>query len=171
VPPPRDFRSLAFDAARVDASGKNVGRNVYWKLFAIENLMRVVTHSVLLTQVGPDWWTKAVDVGIQKSVASMKAAYSNKPWHGGPGGHEIYFTLLSELTKIVAANSHLFQPIITDIDAWVARLEQIRVPRNVVGHMNWPATNDRRRIDLVYSDLQGLVGKLAAAKSVAFAIP
>jgi len=39
----------------------------------------------------------------------------------------------------------------------------MRLPRNVVGHMNWPHVADRQRIAVFHSDFQALVKKLAAA--------
>jgi hypothetical protein len=67
------------------------------------------------------------------------------------------------LSKIITANSHLFRPVIPDIDQWIARLEQVRLPRNIVGHMNWPHKTDRQRINVVHADLQQLVQQLAAS--------
>jgi hypothetical protein len=87
-----------------------------------------------------------------------------------PGRHAIYYTLLSELSKIIAANGHLFEPIVPEIDQWIARLEQVRIPRNIVGHMNWPSDTDRQRIDVCHSDLQELVKHLAT-KGLNLSIP
>ncbi len=163
MPGTNDFRSYVFDPARVDAAGKNVGQRVYWKLYAIENLVRVMAHSILTAQVGANWWAVAVDPGIQASVQRRRADYTNRPWHGTPGKHDIYYAFLSDLSKIIIANSHLFRPVIPDIDQWIARLEQVRLPRNIVGHMNWPHKTDRQRIDVVHADLQQLVQQLAAS--------
>jgi hypothetical protein len=135
MPAPTDFRTFTFDLVRVDSAGKNVGRGVYWKLYAIENIVRVIIHSVLVVQIGPGWWATATGSQIQKRVAGFMAAYAKKPWHSTPGKHEIYYTFLGDLNEIIRANSHLFVPVIPDIDQWIARLEQIRAPRNIVGHM------------------------------------
>ncbi len=156
----KDFRNYAFDATRVDAAGKNIGQRVYWKLYAIENLVRVIVHSVLSVQVGISWWGQAVDPSIHSQVQRRKSDYATHPWHSSPGGHDIYYAFLSDLNKIISANSHLFLPVIPDIDAWIARLEQVRLPRNVVGHMNWPSSIDRQRIDVVYADLHQLIRKV-----------
>jgi hypothetical protein len=53
--------------------------------------------------------------------------------------------------------------VISDIDAWIARIEQVRLPRNIVGHMNWPNKVDRQRIDVVYADLHQLVQRLSGS--------
>lgn len=161
----KDFRQYAFDPSRVDAAGKDVARNIYWKLYAIENTVRVIAHSVLLAQIGAHWWTVAVDPGIQGNVTRRRLEYASHPWHSTPGKHDVYFAFLSDLSKILAANSHLFTPVIPDIHQWVARIEQIRLPRNIVGHMNWPHKTDRQRIDVVYADLQHLLQQLAASKT------
>lgn len=163
MPAVADFRSYAFDRNRVDASGKNVGRKVYWKLYAIENLIRVLVHSILAAQAGANWWTVAVDPGIQGQVRSRIAEYSKHPWHSTPGKHSIYYAFLSDLNKIIVANSHLFKPAVHDIDQWVARIEQVRLPRNIVGHMNWPSATDRQRIDVFYADIQQLMNQLASS--------
>jgi hypothetical protein len=170
MPTTNDFRNYAFDAGRVDAAGKNVGQKVYWKLYAIENLLRVIVHSILNAQAGPNWWTVAVDPGIQGGVTRRKVDSANRPWHSTSGRHEVYYAFLPDLSKIITANSHLFWPLISDIDQWIARIEQVRVPRNIVGHMNWLSKTDRQRIDVVHADLHQLVQKLISA-GTALSIP
>jgi hypothetical protein len=163
MPKPADFRNYTFDSTRVDLSGKDVGKKVYWKLYAVENVIRVLAHSVLLAQVGADWWTLTVDPAIKASVEYRKADYAARPWHSTPGRHEIYYAFLSDLNKIITANSHLFAPHIPELDQWIVRLEQLRLPRNIVGHMNWLSATDRQRIDVVYADLQHLLRHLGTA--------
>jgi hypothetical protein len=166
-----DFRSRAFDVTHVDASGKDLARTVYWKLYAIENLVRVLVHSILTLQLGKDWWLKAASVDLQKEVARRMTSYGNKPWHSTPGKHEVYYIYLSDLTKILTTNSPQFIPHIPDVDQWTARLEQIRFPRNIVGHMNWLTKVDRDRIDVCHADIQGLVTHLAKKPQLNLLIP
>ena len=170
MPAATDYRNYTFDRGRVDTAGKNIGGRVYWKLYAIENLVRVVAHSVLTAQAGPNWWTVAVDPKLRKRVEDRMNDYASRPWHSTPGKHDIYYTFLSDLNKIITANSHLFKPVIPDIDQWVARIEQVRLPRNIVGHMNWPSATDRQRTDVCHADLQQLVHHLASS-GVTLSIP
>lgn len=161
MPAASDFRSAAvFDLSRVDTSGRDVGRRVYWTLYAIENVMRVIIHSVLSSQIGSNWWAAAVDASLQKKAQRFRSTCTLSPWHSSPGTHDIYFIDLADLNEIVRANSNLFPPIIPDVDQWMARIEQIRLPRNVVAHMNWPNQTDRQRIDVFYNDVRSLVGHL-----------
>ncbi|HXF49067.1 MAG TPA: hypothetical protein VNL73_06545 [Verrucomicrobiae bacterium] len=143
---------------------------MYWKLFAIENLLRVMMHSILTVQVNANWWVATVNPNLQNKVRTRQADYANKPWHSTPGRHEIYYAFLSDLNSIITANSHLFKPIIPDIDNWIAQIELIRLPRNIVGHMNWPHKTDRQRIDVMYADLTKLIQHLPA-KGIGLSIP
>jgi hypothetical protein len=169
--PSVDFRRRAFNIANVRASGRDVGREVYWKVYAVENLIRVVIHSVLSVQVNPNWWKQSVDATLQGKIAGRMTSYANQPWHSTPGKHEIYYTFLSDLNAIITAHSHLFIKLIPDIHQWIARIEQMRLPRNIVGHMNWPHAADRQRIDVFYADVQALVSKLATVPGFALLIP
>jgi hypothetical protein len=163
----KDFRAYSgFDVARVDAAGRSISKDVYGKLYAIENTVRILVHSVLTQQIGANWWNVAVEPKIKAGVKWRQADYTSQPWHSTPGKHDVYYVFLSDLGKIIVANSHLFIPIIKDIDNWVMRLEQIRLPRNIVGHMNWLNAIDRKRIDVVHSDLRLLVHKLVTAGAV-----
>jgi hypothetical protein len=155
---------------RVATSARTVGRGPYWKLHAAENLLRVITHSVLSAQIPTDWWTTAVDTKIQKDAADSAKRYAARPWHTTPGKHGVYYTTLSQLTEIIRANSNLFLPVIPDIDRWIVSIELIRYPRNVVGHMNLPTPTDKSRIDVFYDDVRALTDKLAAG-GLALKIP
>ena len=170
MPAASDFRSgSALDLSRVDTSGRNIGRNVYWKLYAIENVIRVIIHSILSVQIAPNWWSLAASSSMQRKVQRFRSTYTSSPWHSSPGTHDIYYLDLADLNEIMRANSNLFLPVIRDIDQWMARIEQIRLPRNIVAHMNWPNATDRQRIDVFYNDVRSLAGHLAA--SVQLSIP
>ncbi len=161
MPTITDFRTLPFSISNIQASGKFVGKNFYWKLYSIENIIRIIINSILLNQIGANWWDIAVDTTIAGKATRTKSQYSSKPWHSQPGSHGIYFVFLPDLNEIIRANSHLFIPIIPEIDRWIVQIEQIRLPRNIVGHMNWPSEIDGKRIDVLLSDLISLSSQIA----------
>lgn len=172
--PATDFRLYSFDPSRVESSGKYVGRNIYWKLHFIENIFRVIINSVLSAQIGPEWWATAVDGKIRARAKRFKKDYLKRPWHTAPGSHNIYYVHLQDLNEIMRANSHLFLPVLPEIDSWIARIEQLRLPRNIVCHMNFPNPTDRKRIDVFWFDCKSLIGQLQAtvvSKSWALQIP
>ena len=156
-----DYRTLAFNTTLIGDSGKYIGRSAYWKLYAIENLTRILVHSVLSAQISPAWWAVAIDPDTNRQVQKTKKSYAKQPWHSAPGGHDIYYLFLPDLRKIIFTHSHLFRPIIPDIDAWILRIEDIRLPRNIVGHMNWLNVADEHQIDSTYSDMKALIRRLS----------
>lgn len=160
MPIVRDFRTYSFHPARIERCGRFVGRRSYWKLYTVENLLRIFIHSALTAQINPQWWNVAVDPAIRKNVEKFKRHYMARPWHTLPGSHDIYFVFLSDLNKIITANSNLLLPVVPDIDTWIAKIEEIRIPRNLVGHMNFPNGPDRDRIDRIYLEIPALIEHL-----------
>jgi hypothetical protein len=160
--PVQDFRHFAFLPSRVDSCGRSVGSRLYWKLYAIENTVRVVIHSVLSVQISANWWAVAVNGKTITRANAFRRSYAAKPRNAHPGTHDIYLLFLTDLTEIIRANSHLFTPIIPSTNQWIAILESIRVPRNLVGHMNYPNSFDENAIDHAYSQLPVLLAQLAA---------
>jgi hypothetical protein len=160
MPIVRDFRNYSFLPARIDRCGRNVGTKFYWKLYAVENTIRVVIHSVLTIQIGVHWWTVAVDPKIAARAQGFRKSYAAKLKNANPGTHDIHLVFLTDLTEIIRANSHLFTPIVPTTNVWITVLEAMRVPRNLVGHMNFPNAYDRTAIDNAYSQLPSLLSDL-----------
>ena len=170
MPAPRDFRTFSFSNERVERCGKYVGRYNYWKLYAIENTLRVTLHTILSRQIGPDWWTVAVDPEVQKRATKVRDSYTRRPWHTPAGSHDIYYVFLPDISNIMRANSHLIAPVIPTINGWITRIDDIRIPRNLVGHMNYPNLADRQRIDVLHSDMRSLVAQVQT-RGLPIAIP
>ncbi len=156
----RDFRKYAFKPDRIDRCGRYIGGESYWKLYAIENTLRVVINSVLSAQINPNWWSTSADPRLVTNALRFRAQYTARPRHASPGRHDIYLVFLSDLNQIIRIHSHQFRPLIPDIDRWIARLEGIRLPRNLVGHMNFPNYYDRGRIHDAYQRLPVLLSRL-----------
>jgi hypothetical protein len=129
-----------------------------------------VVNSVLTLQVGNTWWGLAVDPKIIARAARFRSHYAVKPSNANPGLEDIHLIFLSDLTEILRANSHQFRPLIPDTDKWIATLEAIRVPRNLVGHMNFPNAFDKAAIDSASSQLPSLLGQLTG-KGVTILVP
>ncbi len=170
MPVVRDFRNYSYDAQRVERCGRYLGRNSYWKLYAIENILRIVVHSVLSVQIGPAWWNLAVTPKTIKKVLETRSRYSRQPQHTSPGLHDIHYIYLTTLNTIIRENSSLFLPIFPDIDQWIAKVEGIVTPRNLIGHMNFPDQRDRQRIDNLHRDIGTLVFSLQQ-KGISLQIP
>lgn len=159
MPIPVDYRTLTYKSNLVADSGKYLGRNVYWKLYVFENIIRTIIHSVLTVQIAPNWWFFVADKKLKDKVNFIKMDYASNPRHTKPGNHEIYYIFLKDLNRIIFLNLGLFRPIVPDIDQWVVQIENIRLPRNVIGHMNWLGKSDKIEIDIAYKKAKSLVRK------------
>lgn len=166
----RDFRTQAFGAAKIRRCGRYIAQRSYWKLYAIENTLRVVITSVLSVQLPPNWWAVAVDPRVAQNAVRYRSQYASKPRHASPGRHDIYLVFLTDLTQIIRIHSNQFRPVIPDVDRWITRLEAIRLPRNLVGHMNFPNHYDRERINNAYNQLPTLLSRLRR-KNIPIVIP
>ena len=172
MPRGADFRmETSFSVTSVKDSGLSIGKKIYWKLYAVENFYRMIIHSILVAQIGPNWWSTAVDQTIQGKAHQFKQKYLKRPWHTLPGTHDIYYIDLTDLNEIVRANSNLFSYLIPDIHEWIVRVETLRLPRNVVAHMNFPNGIDEKRIDVVYEDFKNLVVSSLIPSSLNLQIP
>lgn len=165
MPRDSDFRiGSNFSVAAVNSSGLFIGKRVYWKLYAIENIYRVLIHSILTIQINSNWWSIAVDQNIRQKAQKFRQDYLKRPWHTNPGVHDIYYIHLSDLNKIALVNSHLLVSLIPDIDQWIVKIETLRLPRNVVVHMNFPNPTDRARIGVLYDDFKNLLSSSIASR-------
>lgn len=102
-----------------------------------------------------------MDPDVATKASRFRTHYAARPRNANPGGSDIHLIFLSDLTEILRANSHQFLPVVPDTNNWIATLEAIRVPRNLVGHMNFPNAFDKSAIDFAYSQLPSLVNHLA----------
>jgi hypothetical protein len=150
-----------------------VSRTVYWKLYFVENVLRIIINSILSLQVNPphDWWDVIIGETMKNEVERVRRGYLARPWHTYPGRHGIYYLYLHNLGDIMRDHAEYFLPVIPDVDQWVLKIEQIRLPRNVVGHMNFLSSNDRRRIDSMYDECRRLVQVLQSSKKLVLKIP
>jgi len=157
MPTVSDFRLLQFDFNATVKSGKYIGRQSYWKLYAVENFFRVIIHSILSINIPNDWWNFAVNKTIREKAERFQQNYLKKLWHGKPGAHGIYYVDLRDLNEIIRANAVLFDSVIPDLDKWIIGIEELRLPRNIIAHMNFPSQTDKKRIDVFYDDCLSLV--------------
>jgi len=158
MPSVRDFRTASkFDIGTVSISGRYIGKIAYWKLYATENLYRVILHSILSIQLPPpDWWSSAANENIQRRANRNREDYAAQPWHTTPGQHSIYYIGLGDLNEIARATAEKLRVVVPNIDDFITRVEMVRLPRNVVAHMNFLKAADRNRVDIIYEDFKAL---------------
>ena len=161
-----DFRrSSNFKAKEVNENGRFMGHSIYWKLYFVENALRVIINTVLSIQVDPSWWEFIYDdTPLMKHAERARRRYLASPSHTYPGKHGIYYVYLHNLGDIMRENADYFSPIMPEVDDWVLRIAQVGLPRNCIGHMNLINAEDRKQIDTLYYECKALIRKLQKVK-------
>lgn len=145
-----DYRNFNWNIAGLTSYGKKLGKDYYWKIYVLENTIRVIIHSVLAIQVGPDWWDKVVDPGIRGNALTIRNKYLTQAPQRSPGRHDIYCTYLPSLGRILFDNKGYFYPLLPEVEKFIIGLERIRLSRNLIGHMNVLTGVDKRSITNFY---------------------
>jgi len=145
-----DYRNFNWNTGVLTTYGKTLGKDYYWKIYVSENTIRVMIHSVLAIQVGPDWWDKVVDPGIRGTATRIRNNYLTQTPQRNPGRHDIYCTYLPNLGRILFDNKGYFYPLLPEVEKIIIGLEKIRLPRNLIGHMNVLTGTDKRSITNFY---------------------
>jgi hypothetical protein len=166
----RDFRKARFSQPRIENCAAALGNDSYTKLYVVENVFRVVIHSVLTAEIGPNWPANALTPKMQNEVARFRPRYAGRPRHASPGNHELYYLFLADLAVILRSQRARFDPHIRDVDRWLLRLESVNLPRNLIGHMNVPNSYDRSRVTQAFQALPKLLMQLRGA-NIPFLVP
>jgi hypothetical protein len=155
-----DYRNFNWNTTVLTSYGKQLGKDHYWKIYVLENTIRVIIHSVLAIQVGPDWWNKVVDPRIRGTAVTIRNKYLTQTPSRNPGRHDIYCTYLPNLGRILFDNKGAFYPLLPEVEKIIIGLERIRLPRNLIGHMNVLTARDKRSITNFYKLCTSTVRKL-----------
>jgi hypothetical protein len=133
---------------------------VYPLLYVLENSVRQLIIRVLSSVHGECWWSIAAPAETKSKVQTRKDQEDSKPWHGKRGVHEIYYTDLDDLKRIITSNANWphFQAVLLN-QQWVKqRLEEIETSRNVIAHSNPLEQHDLDRLTVYFGDWQRQIG-------------
>jgi hypothetical protein len=122
--PITDFRISSYNPKAIDNCGRFIGHQSYWKLYAIENLFRIIVHSILSVQISYVWWEVAVDGPTRTKAEYRQSLYSRKSPNDKIGRHGIYYLDLRDLNEIIRANANLIDPVVPDLDSWILRVRK-----------------------------------------------
>ena len=160
MPQISDFREASFSKQKIEGCGKYLGRQTYWKLYIIENTLRIIINSILSVQYhekGGEWWADLAGSKAQQNADRNKKRYLvlEAKFFSKPGKHPIYFVDIKDLGTIIRENFSLFVDVFGDksYNKLVVEIENIIIPRNIVAHMNFPTKTDTKRIDTFFQDI------------------
>lgn len=137
---------------RILKEAEEMSENVYPLFYVLENSIREVISRVMKAKHGDKWWDTKVPNEIKNEVQKRKEKEKENPWHGKRGSHEIYYTDILHLGRIVKNNWSDFRSILPD-DTWLTqKLDEISHSRNPVAHMNPLSQKDIKRIEVYFRD-------------------
>ncbi len=125
----------------------------YPYIYVIENSMREFIILSMVKEYGEDWWNEpdVVPVDVKEDVERYKNREQQKPWAGKKSDdvHEIYYTLLPHLAKIITCNKNwktLFSKVFKTQTFINALIDSTYTLRNNVMHCNPITDYDIKKI-------------------------
>jgi hypothetical protein len=160
-----DYRYRAFSVTKLKRTSTHLGQYQYPNIYVVENCLRIIIHTVLTNQLGPDWWFSVASRKLRDSACYTKKKNAERiirdRRHVKPGGHRIYYTLFTGLLEILNGQAHIFRTYIKRFDEYYVRLEKMVHSRNLVCHSNYPGAFDRRVIKDVAKRTDGILKEIA----------
>lgn len=132
--------------------------SVYTAVAAFENSARKLISSVLLEEVGEDWWGKCVSEKIRKRAESKRNEEERVRWHTQRGEDPINYTQMADLGNIIRQNWGKFEPYIPSVEWAASVFDTIERSRNVIMHSGYLDREDIERIGINIRDWVKQVG-------------
>lgn len=131
---------------------------VYTAITAFENSARRLISSVLLEQVGADWWEECVPNKVREKAQGRRTEEAKVRWHTPRGDEPLNYTEFGDLISIMNQNWDKFEPFIRSLD-WARQIMAIlERSRNVIMHSGELETEDLERIGVNIRDWIKQVG-------------
>lgn len=131
------------DPKLLSAAQKNA--EIYPVIFGFENSVRRVVAAIMEDAFGSDWWIDKVHPEIKDKVTKRMKAEDDYPWHSRRGAAPIYYTDITDLTRIIKNNIKEFQSVVGKdaLQHSLFWIEDIDKTRNVFAHHNPVTKRDR----------------------------
>ena len=131
---------------------------VYTAIASFENSARRLVSTVLLEQVGADWWQTSVPNKVRERAESRQADELKIRWHTPRGDEPLNYTEFGDLISIINQKWDKFEPFIRSLE-WARQLTTtIERSRNVIMHSGELELEDIERIGGLIRDWVKQVG-------------
>ncbi|MBI5080796.1 MAG: hypothetical protein HZC38_01690 [Chloroflexi bacterium] len=132
--------------------------SVYTAIASFENSVRRLVSTVLLEQVGADWWNISVPNKVKEKAELRRTEEQKIRWHTPRGDEPLNYTEFGDLISIINQNWDHFEPFIPSIE-WARQLTgTIERSRNVIMHSGDLEIEDIERIGGLIRDWIRQVG-------------
>lgn len=131
---------------------------IYPLLYVFENSIRNFIILVMEKEFSKDWWNDEIITHssfqtVSRDVASRKKEEKGKRYHGKRNAHEIYYTDVPDLLKIINQYFPIMKKYINERKSWIETMvNSINLSRRIVSHNNPLAKEDYERIKIYYKD-------------------
>ena len=166
-----DYRDAPFNLRILQSYARKIAGDYYRKLYISENILRAGIHSILRVQAGVNWWDQIVDNGSKGTAISVRNNYIQMPTPRNPGNHRIYCVYLSNLGKILFDAKGYFYHVFPNVERLIVLIEQVRLSRNLVGHMNVLTAVEKARVTKLHSLCNELARAIAESPVYSFEYP
>jgi len=144
---------------RVMKDATTMAEHVYPIMYVFENSVREFITRVLRNVHGDGWWSAAAPSEVKNLVQGRMAQEKKHAWHGRRGAHEIFYTDIEDLRRLVTSNRNWphFEPLLHDQNWFATRVSEIKLSRNIVAHNNPLLPNDVKRLEVYFQEWQDLI--------------
>lgn len=131
---------------------------VYTAIASFENSIRKLVSTVLLEQVGADWWQMSVPGKVRERAENRQAEEAKIRWHTQRGDEPLNYTDFGDLISIINQNWDKFEPFVRSLE-WARQLTTtIERSRNVIMHSGELELEDIERVGVLIRDWVRQVG-------------
>ena len=112
----------------------------------------------MTNKYGKDWWSTKIAPSphfrkTQQEIESRKTADNENRFHGHRGSHEIFYTDIEDLNKIIEQFFEDFRPILKQPKSWYDNmLRTINLSRRIIAHNNPLTERDFDRVKHNFAD-------------------
>lgn len=130
----------------------------YPLLYVFENSIRNFIQLVMTKKYSKDWWSIKISTNkhfkkVCQEVGSRKAADNENRFHGKRGSHEIFYTDIDDLSKIIEHYFNDFKPLMRKKKFWYdSMLSTMNLSRRIIAHNNPLTKRDFDRIKYNFAD-------------------
>lgn len=131
---------------------------VYAATAAFENSIRGLIKTILLENLGENWWKLSVSEKIRKRAENRRDEEKKVKWHTQRGDDPIFYTTLGDLGNIIKTNFEKFEPYIQSAEWAASVFDVVERSRNVIMHSGTLGKEDIERLGINIRDWVKQVG-------------
>ena len=120
----------------------------YFKLYCLENFLRLFTENVAINNLGIKYWELLkIKKEILEKIKSRKEKEEQNRWLSLRGNSNIFYMDFDDIRRLIISNWNLFATYFPD-QPWITqRLTDLYKIRNLIAHNSYIDRNDQKTLD------------------------